>query len=306
MAGFHHEALFYSDAQDFLAGTVPFVRGGIQAGEPVMVALPEPNAGRLKWALGPDADEVHFVDMVTLGRNPACIIPAWHEFVATQGSQGRPVRGIGEPAWPGRGDEEATECGHHESLLNLAFADAEAFRLLCPYDESALPVDVLAEARRNHPWVTDEGACGDYVEPATRPGPFSGALAPPPAGHDAVDFDIGELTRLRTFVAAQARAAGLDRHRALDLVVATSELAANSIDHGGGQGVLSAWMQNGSLVCEIRDAGRFQDPLAGRWVPDADRARGRGLWLVNHLCDLVQIRSDENGSAVRLHMAIAG
>jgi hypothetical protein len=31
---------------------------------------------------------------------------------------------------------------------------------------------------------------------------------------------------------------------------------------------------------------------------------GRGLWIVNHLCDLVQLRSSPAGNVVRLHMAI--
>jgi hypothetical protein len=29
---------------------------------------------------------------------------------------------------------------------------------------------------------------------------------------------------------------------------------------------------------------------------------GRGLWMVNRLCDLVQLRSFPDGAAVRVHM----
>lgn len=304
MGGFHHEALFYSDPGSFIEGTAPFVREGVGAGEPVMVALPEPNAGRLKWALGSAADSVMWVDMLTLGRNPACIIPAWIEFVESQGSQGLPVRGIGEPAWAGRPEDENLECGHHESLLNLAFQDAEAFKLLCPYDESRLPDHVLREARRNHPWVTHEGGCDLYLDPLGRPGPFAGELAPLGAPADAFDFTAVDLSAVRSFVAAQARAAGMDRHRALDLVVAVSELAANSVTHGGGAGLVCTWAHPVTFVCEVRDGGVLSDPLAGRHVPVPGEISGRGLWLVNHLCDLVQIRSGADGTTVRVHMAI--
>jgi anti-sigma regulatory factor (Ser/Thr protein kinase) len=58
-------------------------------------------------------------------------------------------------------------------------------------------------------------------------------------------------------------------------------------------------------LCEVRDRGRIVEPLVGRLPPPLDRHGGRGLWLVNHLCDLVQIRSTEAGSVVRVHMRLA-
>jgi hypothetical protein len=55
------------------------------------------------------------------------------------------------------------------------------------------------------------------------------------------------------------------------------------------------------MVCEIRDKGRFDRPLADRERPSRDIAAPRGLWLANQLCDLVQIRSVPEGTVVRLH-----
>ena len=62
--------------------------------------------------------------------------------------------------------------------------------------------------------------------------------------------------------------------------------------HGGGRRGLLLW-RNGSARSCARSAtrGRFDDPLAGRVAPRADDPRGRGLWIANQLCDLVQIRS---------------
>ena len=85
-------------------------------------------------------------------------------------------------------------------------------------------------------------------------------------------------------------------------MLAVAELAANSIRHGGGRGILRIWRDGGTLVCEVRDRGRIDDPLAGRHVPDAERLGGRGLWIANAVCDLVQVRSTAQGTAVRLHM----
>ena len=46
------------------------------------------------------------------------------------------------------------------------------------------------------------------------------------------------------------------------------------------------------------------DPLVGRVKPVPTQVGGRGLWLANQFCDLVQIRSGDDGTAVRLQMAI--
>jgi hypothetical protein len=56
-------------------------------------------------------------------------------------------------------------------------------------------------------------------------------------------------------------------------------------------------------VCEVRDGGRFSDPLVGRRRPTSDRIGGRGLWIANQLCDLVQVRTFATRSIVRLHLS---
>ena len=83
-----------------------------------MVAVIGEHREWLEKSLDGQADEVAFVDMGELGRNPARIIPAWQDFLDAHA--GRPVRGIGEPIWPGRRPEELLECQLHEALLNVA------------------------------------------------------------------------------------------------------------------------------------------------------------------------------------------
>ncbi|MGH9135732.1 MAG: MEDS domain-containing protein, partial [Acidimicrobiales bacterium] len=137
-AGFVHDLFLYADEDDFLAGTVPFVRGGLAAGEPVLVAVGAAKIGLLRDTLGDDADAVGFADMGEIGRNPAHIIPVWRQFVNQHASPRRRLRGIGEPVWPGRRPAELAECHRHETLLNVAFGDGPAWSLLCPYDAGAL------------------------------------------------------------------------------------------------------------------------------------------------------------------------
>jgi anti-sigma regulatory factor (Ser/Thr protein kinase) len=94
--------------------------------------------------------------------------------------------------------------------------------------------------------------------------------------------------------------------RADDLALAVSEVAANSIRYGGGGGLLRIWRDGQTLVCEVRDRGYIDDPLIGRTAPEPMAEGQRGLWLVNQLCDLVQLRSLDDGVVVRLHTDLAG
>src|SRR5947209_15693920 len=130
---FRHEAVLYAGSEQFSDACLTFIREGVEAGEPVLVMVPRAKIDALRSGLNGQADGVHFADMEEVGANPARIIPAWRRFVDDQSMTGRRMRGIGEPIWAGRSPDELVECQHHESLLNLAFAGAPAFHLLCPY-----------------------------------------------------------------------------------------------------------------------------------------------------------------------------
>ena len=113
------------------------------------------------------------------------------------------------------------------------------------------------------------------------------------------------LAGIRALVAEHARAAGVSELRAGDLVLATHEVATNSIRHGGGEGVLRVWHDRDTVICEVSDRGRLDEPLAGRARPELDADGGWGLWLANQLCDLVQLRALPDGNVVRLHLRAA-
>ena len=302
---FRHEALLYSGIDEFLAGTLPFIREGIAASEPVLVVVGAPKIAALKARLGADARQVQFKNMAEVGANPARIIPAWHEFVESQAVTGRPLRGIGEPVYPERSAAELIECQRHEALLNVAFDAGPAWRLLCPYNTSALAADVVEEARRSHPYVAYDHtsiASGLYAEAATARAPFTAPLPEPRDLRATLAFDGMGLRPVRRLVSTEAARAGFTSGPIADLVLAVDEVATNSIQHGGGAGTLRIWRDGDVLVCEIRDRGHFDDPLADRRRPAPGRDGGRGLWLANQLCDLVQVRSFATATTVRLHM----
>jgi anti-sigma regulatory factor (Ser/Thr protein kinase) len=300
---FHHEALFYSGEDGFLRGTLPFVNEGLAAGEPVLVAVRDERAQALRRALGDDASRVRFVDMRALGRNPARIIPAWREFLAEHADGDNPVRGIGEPAWPGRSEAELLECERHESLLNMAFAQGPSWSLLCPYDLGELAPAQIEAARVTHPALMHEGVSRRseaYLPLHRAPSVLTGALPEPPRERDELSFTFRGLGAVRSLVSARAERAGLPEEASNDLVLAVNELVTNSVQYGGGGGTLRIWTEPDAIVCDVRDRGYIDNPLAGRIAPPLDQHGGRGLWLVNHLCDLVQIRSTPNGTIVRV------
>jgi anti-sigma regulatory factor (Ser/Thr protein kinase) len=238
--------------------------------------------------------------MTVLGRNPGRIISAWWDFVDEH--PGEPIRGIGEPVWAGRSIAELVECQLHESLLNLAFAETGPFRLLCPYDVAALGEGAVHEARCSHPLV-DSHESAHYRGAERLLSPFDAPLPAPAAPAALTGFDAHSLDEVRSTVADWASRAGLAQLRTGDLVLAVNEAAANSVLHGGGHGVLRAWSESGSLVCEVRDRGLIADPLVGRRRPAPDATGGRGVWIVHQACDLVQLRSGADGTVVRMHMA---
>jgi anti-sigma regulatory factor (Ser/Thr protein kinase) len=120
-----------------------------------------------------------------------------------------------------------------------------------------------------------------------------------------LEFGLDDLHDLRALVAATATAGGLESHRTEDLVVAASELAANSILHGGGRGLATVWGVDGAVFVEVADAGTITDPTVGRVRPDPAAEHGRGLWIADQLADSLTIDSGSSGTRVRLRMDAA-
>jgi anti-sigma regulatory factor (Ser/Thr protein kinase) len=302
---FAHEVLLYAGPDEFVAGCAAFVREGIAADEPVLVVVGSEKIDLLREELNGPAEDVTFADMAEVGRNPARIIPAWQDFVDSQLRVDRPVRGVGEPIWAGRNPDELVECQRHESLLNVAFAHAPAWQLLCPYDISALPDSVVDEALRSHPIVFSgsELAANDRFRGLEASGrPFDAPLSDPPPTAVELPFDRDLLVDGRYLVYCRAADAGLSETRTNDLVLAVNEILTNSVRYGGGGGVLRIWQDDGTLVCEVEDRGLIADPLVDRRRPDPEQSGRRGLWMANQVCDLVQIRAAGAGTVVRLHL----
>jgi anti-sigma regulatory factor (Ser/Thr protein kinase) len=240
--------------------------------------------------------------MAEIGGNPARIIGLWSDVLDRHTGAGRRLRGVGEPTFVGRRTAELVECRLHELLLNHAFDGGPGWRLLCPYDQEHLPRAVTQTALRTHPVQSTTHTrvpSGSY-----RAGGHVTAFAEGlPAPLDAVLRGIygpHDIPATRHTVGQWARSCGLPEERVEVLELAASELATNSILHGGGSGTLAMWLDGSAAVVEFSDAGTLTDPLIGRLAPSLDQEGGRGLYLVNQLCDLVQLRSSALGTTVRV------
>jgi anti-sigma regulatory factor (Ser/Thr protein kinase) len=297
---FTHEAAFYAGAEGLVRSVLPFVREGVQRGEPVLVAMRPERLSIIERALGGHATRVDLVDMHELGRNPACIIPEWRRFLNDTRGDG-PVRGVGEPIWAGRRSVELVEASLHEALLNVAFDNGPAWHLLCPYDVSSLPPEVIEDARRNHPSSHPGDLHEGYGGHRRARSLFEAPLDAPPADAYAFCFEEADLAGLRGILRRIAEESGVGADRADDLVLAAHELAANSVVHGGGRGVLRAWTEHDAFVVDVRDTGVIRDTLVGRELLDGLSEDGRGVWMANQLCDLVQVRSSPSGTQVRFY-----
>jgi anti-sigma regulatory factor (Ser/Thr protein kinase) len=270
-----------------------------------MVAVDLRKIALIEDVFGADAARMGFVDMHAVGRNPGAIISAWDEFARANAE--RALWGVGEPAWPGRSDAELEECHYHECLLNAAFAEARNFRLLCPYDAAGLDPRVVERALESHPSVDmghGERRTGANVSPEALWALLERPLPAPPLDATEITFDLSSLQLLRWVVRTILANAGVDDDSAHDFVFSINELAENSVRHASGRGLLRIWNDGEHAVAEVSDDGRLDDPLVGRRRPAGAGRRGRGLWLTQQLCDLVQVRSSDRGTTVRAYIRV--
>ena len=304
---FRHEALFYSGEDGLPAGTLPFVT--------------EALAGRRTGARGRRrAARGAAQARARRGRRARAL--RRHARARAQSGPGDPgvarvrrrarrrrapgARASANRSGRGAATQSSTSASATRRCSNVAFAYGPAWRLLCPYDLDELDAEQIRAARVTHPALMHEGD-----QPSQRRLPAAApraerlhrraARARRPSARSSRSPFAG-WARCAAWSSRAGRAGGAGREAREDLVLAVNELVTNSVQYGGGGGTLRIWSEPDALVCDVRDRGYIDDPLVGRMPPPLDQHGGRGLWLVNQLCDLVQIRSTPNGTVVRVRM----
>ncbi len=304
-----HQALLYGSAEEFVAGTVPFIRNGLECGDQIRIMSTARNVDSLRVALGADASRVVFGDCCQWFRHPVRALAALHRAAREVDGGGQQLRMIGEPLWAARTELEKRAWIRYESLVNAALAATNA-TLLCTYDTRVVDPELVAQVARTHPELIIDGApecCPSYVDPAVFNAELDTfPLSEPPPSAQWLKFDRrDQLGTVRRFITTFAMSNGAVTQSVGQFVQAVDEVATNAIVHGGGSGLARVWTAPQSMVCEIRDTGAgLRDPLAGYLPPPPGRADLRGLWMARQFCDLVEVRSDPAGTSVRLHLTL--
>lgn len=297
--GIRHVAWLYQNSREYLAGIREFVQAGAAAAEPVLVAVPSCRLPRGWDMRGREAD-ARTLDAAELGRNPARVLPAIRALADEH--PGQHIRVVSELAWAGRSEAELGEVDRYEMMVNLAFASTP-ITMLCLYDAAELPRSAISAACASHPWLRQSGReyrSGEYRREQDGHARAEPPLLVPP-GARTMSYRNG-LRPVRALVAAEADRAGLSGPRRTDLVIAASEVAANTLKHTGGAGLVRVWVTRDEILCQFDDSGYIRNPLAGYGRPAGDEPGGQGLWLVNQVCDLAEIRTSAVGTTIRMHM----
>ncbi|WP_430786259.1 ATP-binding protein [Actinoplanes sp. G11-F43] len=121
----------------------------------------------------------------------------------------------------------------------------------------------------------------------------------PETAADGMSYSVpDDLRRVRAFVTERALALGLPEARIDVLTLAVSELTTNTLQHTSGGGHIRVWAEDGRLVCDVVDRG--VDRPFGRSMPSAEAIRGRGLAIVERVCDSVRTTRVPEGTLVRI------
>ena len=194
------------------------------------------------------------------------------------------------------------EYAHYESVFNVIAQDTPTWAI-CPYDAATLPDEVIEHAWATHPEIYARGVFEvnpGYVDPEKYCTQLAGRPAPPHP--NARRFAISsDFAGLRAALGAEAEAAGVLGGRLEDLLLAVHEVVVNAVLHGEGPATLSSWTDGSAFVCEVENTGPTVSETTAGYVPlDSTTTRGRGLWMVRQLCDLVEIQSRHGRTSVRL------
>src|SRR4051812_25170558 len=231
--------------------------------------------------MGPDAAAVTFVDVGSAYTRPARTLAAYHRTYAEQLRRTPSFRAVADVQFGPEPREWEVWTGY-EAVFNRAFAELPAW-VLCSYDAERLPDPVLDAVWRTHPEVLT----GDTLGVSDRfedPDDLLRAIAPAPAalpGLRGISPGV-DLEGFRESLARELAAEEMPAAKALDMLVAATEVAANAVSHGGGITDVRVGRARGRFVCEVVDRGAgFDDPAAG-YVPPRTGV-GAGLWVARQL-----------------------
>lgn len=301
--GHVHEAGFYSSDAEFLALILPFVTGGIAAGEPVIIGYDDRKCDLLRTEL-PRPDAVRFVADTRLYATPAGAIEAYRqqfEWHVTAGAE--QIRIAGDVPHEGNGGRFAG-WDRYESAVNVVWQDYPVYSR-CLYDASTVadPVRDVVERTHRRLLAADGGAA---TSPRYQEATDFERLPPAADPLEATRPDVALVDplprRARHGVAAAARGR-LDTATVDELLFAVSEAVLNAHLYGRRPITVRVWTGPDRIVVRVHDNGPGPaDPLTGLIpAPGGSAGAGFGLWLIHQFTSIdIALLTGADGSTVRL------
>jgi anti-sigma regulatory factor (Ser/Thr protein kinase) len=308
---YRHIGHVMSDGEDVAAIVAPFLRSALFAGEPVVIACPDPVATMLTTALE-DAQDVQIVPTDPLAQRPPSALAAVTELIDRDlPEDGRRLLLV---TGPGRQDADWATWAQTEALLNhvLAARPVDHLCLLSRSDAEDGP-DTDTVARATHPWLlTSDGAVPnpDYRPPADLLREVQRAQVPDPleaTEPTLVMVDLDDMRALRRALNRVLADSALSPDAAQDFVLAIDEVTANAAEHGVPPVDVKLWCTPERLLCAVTDRGTaFDDPLVGYGPAHGDMAvGGMGLWLARRSVDsLTATPADESGDGCTVRLVV--
>jgi anti-sigma regulatory factor (Ser/Thr protein kinase) len=298
-AGLRHNAFVYESSDQYQGRVAPFLEEGLAAGEGAVAAGARDRLALIRDALGSSSKRVTFLETGSSYTRPVRTLGLYTQTLLRELRSAPSVRVAAEVQYgPTPGDWQ--EWMAYEAISNCSYAHLPAW-LVCTYNGEALPDEVRDAVWQTHPQVLEDEwhESSHFEDPASvvrartpEPEPLPNLRSLPP-GEDLEGF--------RERLAGELSAASVPQRRALEMLVAGTEVARNAWEHGGGPDELRVGRVDGRFVCEVVDRGPgFDDPLAGYLVPDEDRQQGAGLWIARQMAWLVEVLPASPGVAVRL------
>ena len=196
--GYLHEAVLYDSDEELLGVVVPFLREGVAAGEPCLVALGASTSRLVRAAVG-DTTGLTFLD--DRYDRPASVIRSNRDLFTVHLIDGAsrirvasevPHPGVGAP-WDG--------WARYEAAINHAYAEFPLWGL-CAYDTRITPGPVLDDVARTHPYLTTGE--GHHVNPRYQD-PAEFLARRPPSQADPVETASPPVVDLTDPTPAAAR-----------------------------------------------------------------------------------------------------
>lgn len=270
-AGYRHEALLYGSDDDLLAGSVPFLRAGLDRGSPTVLCIEERVRGLIVDALGDAAGLMVVAE--DLSSSPMGAVRARRRLIGEllQRHDAGEVRMLGavpQDPWEG--------WVRYEAAVNHVLGMLPVWGL-CPYDVRQTSDDVLADVQRTHPWLSGEEAARtvDYQEPAAfldeQAERDRDPLQSCPPVVEMVDPAPEELAIVEDL--AQRTLLGRDDVDAVRL--SAMEIVRNAYAHGRPPVGVRIWVAVDRLIVEVSDRGSgLRDPFIGLTPLGAEAVHG--------------------------------